>query len=100
MVWAHTVVATENPIRKDRFTDEHAHEGVREADAGGKVLEICRRHGTSKSALHRWRAKCRGLELQETKRLKSEDENRRLERLVADQLHEIGLLKDVVWREW
>ncbi len=88
-------------MRKSRFTDEQIHAVVREVEAGAKVADVCRRHGISKSALQRWRAKYRGLELAEAKRLKVlEDENRRLKRLVADLSLDNALLKDVVGREW
>jgi putative transposase len=88
-------------MRQSRFTDEQIHGIVREVEAGGKVLEVCRRHGISKNTLQRWRAKYRGLELQEARRLKAlEDENRRLKRLVADLSLDNALLKDVVGRKW
>jgi putative transposase len=88
-------------MRKSRFTDEQIHGIVREVEAGAKGLEVCRRHGISKNTLQRWRAKYRGLELQEARRLKAlEDENRRLKRLVADLSLDNALLKDVVGRKW
>lgn len=87
-------------MRKSRFTDERILAIVREAE-GGKVPEVCRRHGISKETLRRWRAKYRGLELQEARRLKQlEDENRRLKRLVADQALDLSLMKDLVGRKW
>jgi putative transposase len=87
-------------LRQNRFTNEQIHGIVREAEAG-TVLDACRRHGISKNTLQRWRAKYRGLELSEAKRLKAlEEENGRLKRVAADQALDIALLKDVVGRKW
>ena len=88
-------------MRKSRFSDEQIVAIVREAESGARTAEVCRRHGVSKETLRRWRAKYRGLELQEAKRLKAlEEENRRLKRLVAELALDNSLLKDVVGRKW
>lgn len=73
---------------------------MREAE-GGKLPEVCRRHGISKKTLRRWRAKYRGLKQQEARRLKPlEDENRRLKKLVAEQALDESLMTELVGRRW
>ena len=88
-------------MRRSRFTDEQIVAIVREAESGAPARDVCRRHGVSRETLRRWRAKYRGLELQEARRVKAlEEENRRLKRLVAEQALDLSLLKDVVGRKW
>ena len=73
----------------------HAHE------AGGKVAELCRRHGITETTFHRWKRKYGGLQLNEAKRLKAlEAENRQLKRIVADQALNLQVVKDLLGKQW
>ena len=68
------------------YTEEEIIGVLKEAEAGAKTEELCRRHGMSDATFYKWRAKYAGLTLNELKRLRSlEDENRRLKQIVAQQ---------------
>ena len=83
-------------VRK-RFGEEQIIGILKEAEAGTKVLDICRKYGISDATFYNWKTKYSGLTVSELKRLKAlEDENRRLKSIVADQALDIRALKDVV----
>jgi putative transposase len=70
---------------------------LREAEAGAKTPEVCRRHGISDATFYKWKAKYGGLEVSEARRLKSlEDENRRLKKLLAEAMLDNAALKDLL----
>lgn len=98
--WVPTASGGEDPMRKSRFSDEQIIAIVRAAE-GGKGAEVCRRHGVSRETLRRWRTTFRGMEVQEARRLEAlEDENGRLEKLVADQALDLSRMKARVGRRW
>ena len=88
-------------MRRSRFTEAEIVGILKEAEAGAKVGELCRRVGIAETTFYRWRKRYGGLEVYQAKKLKAvEEENRRLKRLVADQALNIQVLKDALGKEW
>ena len=83
-------------MRKSRFTEPQIVAVLKQLKAGVKAAELCRKLGVSETTMYNWRAKYGGLEVSDLRRLRElEDENRRLKKIVADQVLNIEALKMV-----
>ncbi len=72
-------------MKKKRFSEEKIINILKEAEAGAKITDLCRKYGFSEQTYYRWKAKYGGMEINEARRLKQlEEENRRLKKAVAD----------------
>ena len=84
-------------MRKSRFDEQQIIGVLKEADAGAKVGELCRRHGISGATYYKWKSKYGGMDATEAVKLRSlEDENRRLKKLLAETLLDNAALKDLI----
>ncbi len=84
-------------MKNSRFTENQIVSILKEADAGAKVKEICRRHGISDATFYNWKSKYGGMQASDLKRLKeTEAELSKLKRMYADLSMENDALKDLI----
>lgn len=79
-----------------RLTAEQIIGMLKEQEAGATMGDVCRRHGISPATFYRFRAKYGEMGVSDARRLKTlEDENARLKELLAEQMIDNAILKDV-----
>ena len=87
-------------MKKTKFTEEQIAFALRQAEAGTRVEEICRKFGVSQATFYNWKKKYGGLGVSELRRLKQlEAENARLKKLVADLSLDKEMLQDVIQKK-
>jgi len=84
-----------------RHTEEQIVRILKEAEAGGKIVELCRRHGITEQTFFRWRNKYGGLEISDIRKLRElESENGKLKRILAERDLEIDAMKELLTKKW
>jgi putative transposase len=74
---------------------------LRRIDGGESAQAVTRDTNISEATLYRWKQQYGGMKLDELKELKAlRDENARLKRIVADQVLNIQVLKEVNSKKW
>ncbi len=82
---------------RKRFTEEQIIAALKEADAGMKTSEVCRKYNVSDATFYKWKAKYGGMEVSDARKLRGlEDENRKLKKIVADQALELMATKELL----
>ena len=62
---------------------------------------MCRRHGISTATFYKWKAKYGGLDVSDARKLKAlELENNKLKKLLAEQMLDNAILKDINSKKW
>ncbi|GAU87099.1 mobile element protein [Bosea sp. BIWAKO-01] len=88
-------------MRLSRFTEEQIIGMLKEQEAGAATGDVCRKHGISSATFYKFKAKYGGMDVSDARRLKTlEDENTRLKKLLAEQLLDNAILKDVAAKKW
>lgn len=84
-------------MTKSRFSEEKIISILREAAAGVKVAELCRKHGMSDASFYKWKAQYGGMDVSQLRRLRElEAENSRLKRMYAELSLTHHALQDAV----
>lgn len=85
---------------KKRFNEEQIIGILKEAEAGLKPSELCRKYGISETTYSNWKAKFGGVTVSDAQRLKElEQENSTLKRLLAESMLDNSTLKDFLSRK-
>lgn len=88
-------------MRAKRFSEEQIIGVLKEAEAGAKTKELCRKYGISDATFYNWKAKYGDMTVSEVRRLKElEAENSRLKKLLAEAELDKSALKDLLSRKW
>jgi putative transposase len=82
------------------FTDAQKAFVIKQGKEGAPVAEVCRKAGISQATYFNWKKKYAGLLPTEMRRLRElEEENGRLEKIVADLMLDREMLQDVIRRK-
>ena len=88
-------------MRRSRFNDEQIIGMIKEQEAGTPTAEVCRKRGISTASFYKYKAKFGGMEVSDARKLRAlEDENAKLKKLLAEQMLDNAILKDVASRKW
>lgn len=88
-------------MRRNQYSVEQIIGILKQHESGRPAKELCRQYGFSEQTLKRWKAKYKGMNVDEAKRLRSlEEENRRLKHVVAELSLEKRALEAALGKKW
>ncbi|ESW94792.1 transposase [Mesorhizobium sp. LSJC268A00] len=88
-------------MKRSRFTEEQVIAILKEQEAGMKTADVCRKHGISEATFYKYKAKFGGMDVSDARKLKAlEEENAKLKKLLAEQMLDNAILKDVAAKKW
>ena len=84
-------------MKRSRFTETQIVSILKEADAGTKVKDLCRKHGISDATYYNWKSKYGGMEASDLKRMKElEGELSQYKRMYAELARENDAMRNLI----
>jgi putative transposase len=88
-------------MKGKRFSEEQIIGVLKEAEAGAKTEDLCRKHGISDVTFYNWKARYGAMTVSEARRLRElEAENSKLKKLLAEAELEKSALKELLHRKF
>jgi putative transposase len=88
-------------MRRGQYSVEQIIGILKQYQGGRSAKDLCRQYGFSDQTLKRWKAKYKGMHVEEAKRLTAlEDENRRLKHVVAELSLDKRALEAALGKKW
>ena len=88
-------------MKRRRFSEEQIIGLLKEHQAGMSAADLCRRHGISDATFYKWRSKYGGMEVSDARKLKAlGEENRKLKKLLAEQMLDNSTLKEMLGKNF
>ena len=88
-------------MKRSRFSEEQMIAILKQQESGVSTADVCRERGISSATFYKWKAKFGGMDVSDARKLKAlEYENAKLKRLLAEQMLDNAMLKDVASRKW
>jgi len=84
-------------MRTSKYSETQIVSILKEADAGVKVKDICRKYGISDATYYKWKSKYGGMDASELKRVKElEVELSQYKRMYAELARENDAMKELI----
>lgn len=88
-------------MKRSRFSEEQIIAMIKEQEAGSPTADVCRKHGISSASFYKYKAKFGGMDVSDARKLKAlEEENAKLKKLLAEQMLDNAMLKDINSKKW
>jgi putative transposase len=88
-------------MKKSKYSETQIVGFLKEAEAGVKIPDLCRKHGFSSHTFYTWRRKFQGIEAQDVKKMRElEQENAKMKKIIANLTLENYALRDVNSKKW